>query len=329
MQERVFVSKNEENWKALEAFNTRFSSIGGIKKSAAEEVREFARLFRLAGFHLAYAKTHYPNGNTVSYLNNLVGVSHNFFYVRERGSFSEIREFFAFTLPRTVRETYKYWVVATAFFVFGMFFAAFYVAGDTARLAEIMPAGMADGFSPGETPDFGDGEVVWDGSLMSAFFITNNTTVAFNAFAWGLLGGVGSLFVLFYNGLIVGGLFGFFHSEGADMLVAYSLVLPHGVIELAAIFLAGGGGLMMGKGILLPGEHTRRHSLVLHAKKAVKLIPAIVIMLVLAAFIEGFFTPLAISPWIKLAFAGLTGVGMVAYFAKGAVHDFHKTQKTQ
>lgn len=328
MKETTFIAKNEEHWKALEAFNNRLLGLrGGIKKLAAEEVREFARLFRLAGFHLAYAKTHYPNGNTLHYLNRIVGVSHNFFYVRERGGFSEIKKYFAHTLPRTVRETYRYWVVATAFFVFGLLFAGFYVAGDTTRLAQVMPAGMADGFTPGETPDFGYGEVVWDGSLMSAFFITNNTTVAFNAFAWGLLAGVGSLFILFYNGLIIGGLFGFLHSEGADMLIAYALILPHGVIELAAIFLAGGGGLMLGKGILLPGEHTRRHSLVLHAKKAVLLIPAIVIMLAVAAFIEGFFTPLSISPWFKLSFATLTVVGMVACFLKGARLLSMKTDK--
>jgi len=319
MTETTFVAKNDESWKALEAFNTRLHSLrGGIKMLTAEEIREFARLFRLASFHLAYAKTHYPAGNTVAYLNNLAGVSHNFFYVRESGSFGVIKEYFLYTLPQTVRETYKYWVLATAFFVFGMFFAGFYVAGDTTRLADIMPEGFGH-FAPGEVPEFAFGEgsdATVDGSLMSAFFITNNTTVAFNAFAWGFLAGIGSLFILFYNGLVVGGLFGFFHTEGANMLAAYSLVLPHGVLELAAIFLSGGGGLMIGKGILMPGEHTRAHSLVLHAKKAVKLIPAIVIMLVMAAFIEGFFTPLPINPWIKLAFAAITGIMMIAYFLK-------------
>ncbi|MCL1885079.1 MAG: stage II sporulation protein M [Defluviitaleaceae bacterium] len=318
MNETAFVAKNEDNWKALEDFNNRLAKYGGIKKAGTEEVREFARLFRLAGFNLAYAKTHYPTGTTVTYLNRLVGISHNFFYVRERGSFSEIKEYFFHTLPGVVRETYRYWVAAMAVFAFGLMFAGFYVAGDTTRLGEIMPAGMAAGFTPGETPTLGEGIEHWDGSFMSAFFITNNTTVAFNAFAWGLLAGIGSLFILFYNGLIVGGLFGFFHAEGADLLVAYSLVLPHGIIELGAIFLAGGGGLMMGKGILLPGEFTRRHSLVFHAKTAVKLIPLIVIMLVIAAFIEGFFTPLPISPWLKIIFAAFTGIVMIAYFLKGA-----------
>ena len=318
MNESSFVSKNEIEWKALDNFNKRLKRIGGVKKSLqAEEVREFARLFRLVCFHLAYAKTHFPHGSTVEYLNGLVGVSHNYFYVRERGTFSEIREYFAYTLPMTLRQTYKYWVVAAAFFVFGMMFAGFYVAGDSARISEVMPAGMGDGFTAGETPVLGEGLEYWDGSLMSAFFITNNTRVAFNAFAFGILGGVISLYFMFFNGFIVGGLFGFLYGVDADMLVAYSLILPHGLIELMAIFLAGGGGLMLGKGLLLPGRYTRRQALVLQARRAVKLIPAIVIMLVAAAFIEGFFTPLSIDPWYKIIFAGLTGIAMIFYFMKG------------
>ncbi|MCL2224500.1 MAG: stage II sporulation protein M [Defluviitaleaceae bacterium] len=319
MTENVFVSRNEEQWKALEAFNSRLRKRGGIKKADTEEVREFARLFRLVGFHLAYAKTHYPDGNTLPYLNNLVGVSHNFFYVRERGSWFSIREYFAYTLPKTIRETYKYWGAAMAVFFFGALFAAFYVAGDTARVSAFVPDELLAGWlRPDDTPGL-NVEGYRDSAFMTAFYITNNTTVAFNAFVWGILAGVGSLFVLFYNGLMIGGFFGFMHGEGANMLVLYSQILPHGILELSAIFLAGGGGLMLGKGFLMPGEHTRAHSLILHGKTAAKLIPAIVIMMAIAALIEGYFSfnDLGVSPVFKLAFAGLTGVGMVAYFLKG------------
>ncbi|MCL1878844.1 MAG: stage II sporulation protein M [Defluviitaleaceae bacterium] len=324
MKEVTFTTQNEQSWTKLEEYNARLKKHGGIKKAEADEVREFARLYRLAGFHLTYAKTHYPGSQTVSYLNRLIGISHNYFHVRERGSFGEVAELFSHTIPQTVRETYKYWVLSAAFFVLGMMFAGFYVVGDSARLSEVMPAGMADGFVPGETPDLNDGVVTWDGSFMSAFFITNNTMVALNTFALGIFAGIFSLLILFYNGVIVGGLFGFLYAEGADMLVAYSLILPHGVTELAAIFFAGGGGLLLGKGLLVPGEFTRAQSLIFHAKKAVKLIPLIVVLLIFAAFVEGFFTPLDISPWFKLAFAAMTGIALVVYCLKGAWSDHGK-----
>ena len=317
MNESKFITKNEECWKSLEDFNRLFMQTGGIKHLDEEDVREFARLFRMASYHMAYAKTHFPSGQALPYLNRLVGVAHNHFYIRERGSFSDIWEYFAVTFPRAVRDTWRYWVTATAFFMLAMIFAGFYVAAEPSRLGDIMPGmameGFTEGIFPEETGEFEGLNI--DHALFSAVIMTNNIAVSFNAFVFGLLGGVGTIYILVYNGLIVGGLFGFLHQGGADMVLAYSLILPHGIIELFAIFLCGGCGLMLGKGMLIPGEHSRRHSLILHAKKAVTLIPGIVLLLVAAGLIEGFLTPLAISPWLKIAFAAFTGVGLIGYIS--------------
>ena len=316
MTEANFILKNEPHWKALEAYNQRVIK-RGVRRLKAAEVKEFAHLFRLASHHLAYSKTHYPSSPVIPYLNRVVGVTHNHFYVRESRTVSDIKAYFWRTFPQVVRETWRYWVFATVLFLLGIIFAGFYVANDHYRLAYIMPGGFG-GFTPGEAPDFGDGGVAWEYSLMAAVITTNNITVTFNAIAGGLLAGIGTVFILIYNGLIIGALFGFFHSVGADMPVAYGLVLPHGVIELAAIFLSGGCGLMLAKGMLLPGQYTRKQSLIVHGKKVATLIPGIVAMLVVAGIIEGYFTPLPIAAGYKLAFAGLTFVGLVAYFTKGA-----------
>ncbi|MCL2203639.1 MAG: stage II sporulation protein M [Defluviitaleaceae bacterium] len=304
-REARFISKHEAHWKALEQINARLVK-RGVKRLTQEELREFARLFRLASHHMAYAKTHFPQGQALPYLNRLVGVAHNFFYVRERGTFADIGRYFTRTFPRAVRETWRYSGLAMGLFFLGLFFAALYgniwpdMFGD--------PQALADNLGPPEG---------WDGTLMSAFFATNNTTVAINAFVWGIFAGVGTLYVLVYNGLIIGALFGFLHSAGADMMMAYSLVLPHGVIELAAIFLSGGAGLMIAKGMLVPGVYSRKHSLILQTRKAVTLIPGVAFLLVVAAVIEGFFTPLGgVAPEWKLAFAGLTAIGLAGWWLK-------------
>jgi len=316
MTEAKFIAKNEKKWKALEAFNRRVVK-GGIGRLQPEDIKEFAHLFRLASHNLAYSKTHFPQSHVVPYLNRVVGVTHNYFYVREGRSTSDIKGYFVHTFPHAVRETWRFWAIATAFFMLGLVFAWLYVAADPARLHDIMPAGMVSDFSPYEAHDFGDGSVQWEYSLMAAFITTNNIMVTFNAIVGGLLAGFGTILILVYNGLIVGALFGFFQRTGADMIVAYSLVLPHGVIELMAIFLAGGCGLMLAKGLLLPGDYTRKQSLITQARKTAQLIPGIVAMLVVAGIIEGYFTPLPVSAGIKLVFAGLTLVGLVAYFTKG------------
>jgi len=318
MTEANFISKNEDRWKALEQFNRRIK--GKIRNLPADEVESFAHHFRLASHHLAYARTHYPTSHIIPYLNKVVGTSHNYFYVRESRAFSDVRSYFSQTFPRAVRETWRFWAFATGFFVLGMIFAWFYVSADLHRLHEVTPGWLGEGLSPYEVPDFGDGEVQWEYSLMAATITTNNIRVSFNAIVGGLLAGLGTLFILIYNGMMMGGFFSFLHNVGADMLVAYALVLPHGVIELMAIFLSGGCGLMLGKGLLLPGELTRRQSLIVQCKKAAELLPGIVAMLIVAGIIEGYFTPLAIDARFKIVFAGLTGVAMFIYFLRGR-HD--------
>jgi len=317
--EAAFISKNENAWKSLEAFNNS-AARRGVAKFSEADIKQFAHLFRLTSHHLAYAQTHFPASHVVPYLNRVVGASHNNFYTRESRTTSDVWKYFTHTFPKAVQETWRFWVLAAALFTLGILFAGFYVAADVTRLHEFMPPGWGDGFSADEIPDFGDGSVEWHYALATASIMTNNIAVSFNAFAGGLLAGVGTVLILIYNGLIVGALFGFFHQMGADMVTAYGLVLPHGVIELMAIFLAGGCGLMLAKGLLLPGEYTRKQSLIMQAKETAKLLPGIILLLVIAGVIEGYFTPLGIDPWIKLSFAGLTGVGLVVYFAKGILY---------
>ena len=307
-----FVEKNASGWRTLESYNARLAKIGGIKKLNLDEVQELSKLIRLTSYHLAYAKTHFETDEVVVYLNRLVATAQSYFHARG-GTGTQIAKYFAKTFPEAVMQSWRYWGLAFAFFAIGTVFAAFFVAGDLHRLQDVVPAGFAAGFSPYEVPDFGDGSVDVDYSMFTAIIMTNNIAVAINAFAFGILAGLGTVYIMVLNGLMVGGLFGYFHVVGADMLIAYALVLPHGVLELFAIFICGGSGLMLGQGILMPGDFSRKHSIIYHAKKAAVLMPGVVVMLVIAAIIEGFFTPLAIAAEFKLVFAATTGVVFVAY----------------
>ena len=307
-----FTKTGAKDWQTLADYNQRLGTLGGKRKLRGNEVREFARLLRLASFHLAYAKTHFPNSEARKHLNRIVGAAQNNFYAKS-GAGSQVMKYFFMTFPSAIRCSWKYWGLAAAFFFVAALFAAFFVSADLYRIFDVVPQSLAAGFSPYEAPDFGDGSVDVDYSLFTAIIMTNNIAVALNAFALGIFAGLGTIYIMLVNGLMLGGLFGFLHTVGGDMLVAYALVLPHGVLELFAIFICGGCGLMLGKGLLIPGEYTRRHSLVLHSKKAATLMPGVVTMLVVAAVIEGFFTPLAIPPEFKLFFAAITGIAFVAY----------------
>ena len=307
-----FTEKNAFLWRALEGYNVRLAKFGSIKKLSADEVQELAKLIRLSSYHLAYAKTHFEGDAVVAYLNRLVATSQSYFYARG-GTGTQIIKYFTNTFPEAIMQTWRYWGLAFLFFAVGTLFAAFFVAGDLHRLGDVVPAAFAEGFSPYEVPYFGDGSIDVDYSMFAAIVMTNNIAVAINAFAFGILAGLGTIYIMVLNGMMLGGLFAFFHVVGADMLIVYALVMPHGVLELFAIFICGGCGLMLGKGLLMPGDFSRKHSIVYHAKKAAVLMPGVVVMLVIAGIIEGFFTPLAVPAEFKLVFAATTGVSFVAY----------------
>ncbi|MCL2398286.1 MAG: stage II sporulation protein M [Defluviitaleaceae bacterium] len=311
MTETKFITQNEERWQQLEAFNQTLRR-KGIRALSQIEVRAFAETFRAVGYHLAYAKTHFPDGTSLPYLTHIVGVAHNYYYVREQGSFSTVKEYFLHQFPQATRAVWHYAAVSAILFFVGMFFAYIYVANDIQRFDQIFPFELAgDG-------EMGEGEVIWDYALMSAVIMTNNIRVSIMALAFGITAGIGTIWILFYNGMIVGALASFIAATGGsrDTLIFWSLILPHGVPELAAIFLSGACGLMIGKALIMPGNYRRKDAVVKQAKQAVLLMPGIAAILIIAALIEGFFTPMGISPYFKLGFAFLTFVGLYLYFAK-------------
>ena len=310
MTEVQFIAENEIKWKQLEAFNQTLQR-KGIRSLSQIEIRAFAEAFRTAGYHLAYAKTHFPKGNSLPYLTHIVGVAHNYYYVRERGSLSAVKNYFLHRFPAASRQAWRYVLLATAMFMAGMIFAYIYVAADIERFNQIFPWEIAGG-------DMGDGEVVWDYPLMSAVIMTNNIRVSIMAFAFGITAGIFTAWILFYNGMIVGALAAFIAMTGSsrDVLIFWSLILPHGVPELAAIFISGACGLMIGRAMLIPGKYTRRDAVIKSARQAVELVPGIVVMLIIAGLIEGFFTPMGVPPYFKLGFSFLAFVGLSLYFAK-------------
>jgi uncharacterized membrane protein SpoIIM required for sporulation len=154
----------------------------------------------------------------------------------------------------------------------------------------------------------------WNYPLMSSYIMTNNILVSLRAFVLGITLGLGTIYVLFFNGAMVGSLTGLIYLYG-DPVNFWSLILPHGVIELTAIFISGAAGLIIAKSMLLPGEHSRKDSLIKGTKEASSLVMGIILLLIIAGIIEGFYTPLEISETAKLAFAGVTAIVLAVYFS--------------
>jgi uncharacterized membrane protein SpoIIM required for sporulation len=155
--------------------------------------------------------------------------------------------------------------------------------------------------------------------VMASQIIANNVQVTFGAFAFGITG-VGTLFLLLFNGVSFGGVLGLYQSKDILPLIL-AFVAPHGVLELSAICIAGGGGLLIAAALLMPGQRTRRRAFAENGKRAMRLLSASTLFLIVAGSLEGLVSPIPYWPLeIKLLISFATLVLMVLYLRGGAGH---------
>jgi uncharacterized membrane protein SpoIIM required for sporulation/uncharacterized RDD family membrane protein YckC len=288
----------------------------GLASLGEDAVGEFAGRYRELTADLARARTYGASAQTIYALERLVGAGHNLFYRPARQSARRAWAWLAGGFPRLVRRRWKP-VVASALLLFAPAILGYallrlrpeherrLVPSEMIARADEAPARRDSGAGYIDVPQLGHG-------FLSSAIISNNVQVSFIAFGMGVTAGILTALVLVVNGLHLGSVLAVFHNR--DVLdVIGTFVLPHGVIELTAICIAGGAGLWMGSGLLLPGRLARRAAFAERAREAVSLIAGVVVMLVLAGLIEGFVSPARIDGSVKLAFSAVAAFALVLY----------------
>lgn len=310
LKEELFLSTHSATWQQLENYCSKMTK-GGLKKLSTTEIKDFLTLFKLTSHHLAYAKTHYENSQTIYYLNNLVSKCNGYVYTCPSFNLlAAIKSLFT-SYSQLLRQKRFYILFAFGFFLFGSLLSFVMVLANPDNASLFLPASIVENVhSMSESTSSG---VDVSYPLMSSYVMTNNISVALKAFVYGITLGIGTAYILFANGLLLGGLSALYLLYG-DSTYYWSLILPHGIIELTAIFIAGAAGFMVAKAFLLPGSLSRTHSLIKASKEAVSIIGGVIVLLIIAGIIEGFFTPLPISPIVKLLFAGFTALLLACYY---------------
>lgn len=304
-----FLESRLGKWKRLEDLTTRASRFR-LSNLTGQEVREFGQLYRRTAADLAIAREEVRDQRLVNYLNHLVGRAHGAIYRSESSGFGVILAFFRYEFPSVFRKTLRY--TLTAFLVF---LAASVFAGTASLLDE----GFAGRISPKARQDIANHhnwteDVNGINPLASTSIQRNNITVTFYAFAGGVTAGVFTLLVLIQNGLLLGMILSLSFKYRFWEIPIF--VSAHGVIELTAIFIAGGAGLLIGKALLIPGDLRRIDALVENGRLAIKLILGCTPMLLIAGLIEGFISPAHIAPAYKFSISAMSAVLMVLYFLK-------------
>jgi len=293
-----WLQKRRPYWARIDEILTR-SGRAGVRNLTHSELQELALLYRQTASDLATIREDRSSASLAHYLNQLLGRAHNLMYMGRRSKPRGIIQFYRETFPQTFQETFAYTLTAAAVFG-GMFFVG-------AMLATVNPGFQTYLLGPNmmetiEKRQMWTHSVVSLKPLASSAIMTNNLSVSFTTFALGITAGIGTIWMLMLNGLLLGVVGAACWQSGMSQQL-WSFVAPHGVIELPAIFIAGGGGLLIAKGLLFPGMLPRATSLVREGGRAVKLVLGIIPMLIVAGTIEGFVSPSDLPVALKFSVA--------------------------
>lgn len=308
-----WIDKRTLHWSRLEAL---IAACGRrtVASLSHEEVRELALLYRQTAADLSVVREDPSSAALARHLNALLGRSHNLVYAgAARSRPTGIFRFLLDGFPGTFRRTLPYTLAAFALFLIGAAAGLLLAALDPGFERFVLNGAMMDTIARREMWTHG---IVSVKPYASSAIMTNNIAVSLAACATGMLAGLGPVYMMLFNGLLIGVVAS--ACERADMSMAlWSFVTPHGVLELPAIFIAGGAGLLLGKGILFPGTLPRRDSVAEAGGDAVRLLLGVIPILVVAGIIEGFVSPTATPAAAKFTIGGSLFVLFAFYLARG------------
>lgn len=308
MRQAPFEAAHTREWDEFEAF---------LEKKPAFEAAEMPRRYRRVCQSLALAADRQYSPALVDRLNRLALRGHHALYENRRRETQRVLEFLAAGFPALVRREWRL-VLAASLLFFGPLVglaAALQVFPEFVHylLRPEQIAGVHEMYDPAARR-LGMREA--DTNLMMfGFYVWNNVGIGFQTFAGGLLAGVGSIWFLGSNGLVLGAVAGYLTQIGY-VETFWSFVAGHSSWELIAIALSGAAGLRLGLAVIAPGRLTRKAALVAAARPAVQIMYGAALLFLVAAFIEAFWSPLTGVPFeVKLGVGAAGWALLLAYFA--------------
>lgn len=308
-----FIEKRKANWRRLEELLNQARTVRGLRRLSRAEVRELARSYRRAASDLAIARVESRDGRLVNYLNNLVIRAHGIIYRAEAKGARQLFDFYWYDFPAIFRRTFRY-TLATLLIFLALAVASFIATwrdDDFADFASVAPPLVAKIKAQQSWWD----DLNKQAQVGAAMIMANNIWVSLNVFAYSIVPVAGTVNTLLPSALQFGAINALIIKYGMTRTL-WGFVAAHGVLEFAAIFIAGGAGLLFGLALLVPGERTRREALVERGATAIRLLAGCLPLLVIAGTIEGFISPLPVHRFYKFAVAAATAIALAAYLLK-------------
>lgn len=303
-----FIREKKAFWEELSRILDKIQSKSPMRLSR-EELQNFSNLYHTTSSDLARAKTEYPDTKIIDYLNSLLARGYSLIYRREPFSLRGILRFYGEEFPHIFRSTLRYSLLATGIFLFFAAVGYLFTLNDPEFAPLLLPPSLIETI---ETHQMWTHSINTIQPLASSLIMTNNISVTLTAFGFGIILGLGTFYILALNGLLMGTVSAMCDLHGMSLNL-WSFVLPHGVIELPCIFIAGGAGLLLGSALLVADRLPRKEMLKIKGLLAIKLVTGTIPLLVLAGIIEAFISPKPIPPLFKILLGIAGGVFLFRY----------------
>lgn len=310
MRQQQFEELNHPLWVEMRALLDDLARFSGRQRLDPVARGRLPWLYRQLCNHYALARSRHYSPTLVAELHDMVLQGHRQLYRRRSAMLWRAIGFVSAEFPRALRAHASYLWLAIALFALPGLLTGLLCYQDPeliySLLGEADVAQMEEMYDPanrkvGRTEERGS-ETDF---AMFGFYINHNISIGFRTFAGGILFGAGTLFNLLFNGLVLGGVSGHLTRIGYTETF-WPFVSGHGAFELTAIAICGAAGLMIAHPLIHPGRRTRVEALKRQAAEALKLVMGAAWMLLIAAFIEAFWSSSGFAPVVKyIVAAGL------------------------
>jgi uncharacterized membrane protein SpoIIM required for sporulation len=302
-----FITSNEASWQRLEQLT---AAAGGPRgRLRAAEVDELVQLYQRASTHLSHARTQQADPALIARLTRLVANAGGVLYGSRSRSLEGVARFFTTSFPAAVWQARRFVLVSALLLFVPAALMGVWLAGSDAALDAAAPDALREAYIE---EDF---EAYYSSAPAGEFataVTVNNIQVGFLAFASGVLLCVATAFILVNNGANVGQAAGLFAAAGQQSKF-YGLILPHGLLELSAIVVAGGAGLAIGWAIIDPGDRTRTEALAAQGRRSAVIALGLMLAFIVAGTIEGFVTPSGLPTSMRIAIGTAVFVAFWTY----------------
>jgi uncharacterized membrane protein SpoIIM required for sporulation len=315
MRESEFIDQNKEKWYEFEK----------ILRDKQEDPEKISALFVQVTEDLSWARTFYPHRTVRQYLNLL---SRKIFLRVHRYStfrWAKFWQFWSDELPFVIHACRKQLLLAFVIFSIAMLLGILSSANEPGFVAMV----LGDDYIAMTVQNIeqGDPMAVYKSHPSGTMFLgitLNNIRVAFLVFVMGVFFGIGSIYILISNALMLGAFQYFFLDRGL-LPEALLTIWQHGTLEIASIIIAGGAGITLGHGLLFPGTYSRMEAFRITAYRGMKLLLGTVPLFIMAGFIEGFITRQTEAPLPLRIIVIATSVAFILFYFIWLPYKKHKT----